>query len=122
MCRYNDFDAEFFSKAHRRARKEHKCIECEAAIRPGDVYLKLSGKNDRYMWAENVCATCEAWAEAFFAAEREHCGGHDGGWLIGHLWDDIVDFVRDHLGYDPGTGAPRPLPQPEPRPHGDVLM
>lgn len=47
-----DFDMpEFFFESYPRARKPHKCCECDAEIPAGDIYHRASGK-----WCDSVCS------------------------------------------------------------------
>lgn len=51
-----DYDApSFYSRAIRKARKEHKCEECSGVIRPGESYEYVCGK---WEWVDSF-KTCE---------------------------------------------------------------
>jgi len=85
-----DFDGEcadvFVSKV-RKARKPHRCIECDAEIVPGELHewgkYLLDGE-----WGEDrTCMTC-------VRIRRDFCAP------VGCLRDELVE----HLGFDYVTG------------------
>jgi hypothetical protein len=124
MCRYTD-DCEpstFYNEVTPRARKPYKCYECDASIAVGDRYVRVNMGFDGTAETYKVCVTCRDVSRALVDAEKRECDGHSGGWVIGALWDDVLEFVREHLGYDPESGEERPLPQKKEPRRGDVLM
>lgn len=60
-----------FTKATRKARKEHWCFECHDMIRVGDVYVYQSGVWDGRPDSFRTCVTCDAWGTALAEAIRE---------------------------------------------------
>ena len=52
--------------------------------------------------SHSTCVDCTAWSAALGTAQRTVCGC--SGWLIGGMWDEIKEFTREHLYYDPKTG------------------
>lgn len=74
---YNDF----YSEAMVKARKPHKCCECNEWIPIGVSYERASGKADGHMWTEATCALCAEIRKAFVC----------GSWVFGRLWDSIED-------------------------------
>lgn len=54
-----DYDPpEFYRMAIRRARKPHKCEECNGPILPGDAYEYASGKWEGYFSTFFTCEAC----------------------------------------------------------------
>lgn len=120
MCRVDDYDPPQFSSSDwRRARKEHKCEECYGPIRPRETYKRVAGKYDGMMYTYALCESCDAWGEAYSKAQRQHCSGRGWSWELGRMWEDIAEFVEEHLGYDPATGEERPIYH-EPAPPRDI--
>jgi len=100
VCRVSDCEAPAFSSTvHRRARKLYACYECGSDIFPGTRYSLYSGKSaDGYFFEYKLCLDCDAWSDAFVAAQREHCD-ESWGWVMGELWAEIADFIEEHFGY-----------------------
>jgi len=108
MCRVDDYDApEFSSSDWRCARKQHACEECNGAIKPKERYKYVAGKYDGEMYSYKLCSTCDEWGKAYHVAQRQHCKGDTWSWELGRMWEDICEFVEEHLGYDPETGEAR---------------
>ncbi len=122
MCRVDFGESpEFSSSDWRRARKEHQCEECYQPIRPREQYKRIAGKYDGTMYSYALCGQCDAWGKAYRQAQRQHCKGDTWSWELGRMWEDICEFVEEHLGYDPETGEAREVyHEPEP-PRGAVL-
>ena len=99
MCYCVDEYPEFANTGFVRARKPHRCEECDRTIPVGELYEKTSGKSEGMMYTYKVCAECAAWGKAFAAVTRLVCGC--SGWIIGELWHGITEFAREHLGFDP---------------------
>jgi hypothetical protein len=99
MCVCIDESVDVWSESTRRARKPHTCEECHETIAPGDTYVRVATLYDG-SWSDHaLCSGCRAWASAYNATIREVCGC--SGYWIGQLWPSIVEFAREHLGYDP---------------------
>lgn len=76
-----DNDNEFYSASMVRARKPHKCCECQETIPVGATYERVAGKSDGRMWNAITCALCVEIRKAFVC----------GSWLHGYLWESIED-------------------------------
>lgn len=66
-----------------KARKAHKCCECEDPIKPGDRYEYVRGLWDGYWSTFKTCQTCVAIRNDYF-----NCG-----FLHGSMWEDL----REHF-------------------------
>lgn len=123
MCRVDDGEqAEWSRSTTRRARKQHGCEECRFPIRPGDSYRHHAGKYEGMMFSYALCFDCTAWAKEYHRAQLRHCKGETWSWTLGSMWEDICEFVAEHLGYDPETGEEREVYHDEPAPSAGVLM
>jgi hypothetical protein len=90
MCAIDWSDGwEFYSAAERRARKDHKCYDCNRVIHRGETYHHAAGKSDGYFCDYKICAHCIA-AGAWLNAA---CGG----WLYGGIGEEL----REHWQYEP---------------------
>lgn len=86
VCIDMDYDGdsnEFIRQEMRRARKEHTCCECRAAIMPGARYEYASGKAGGDMWQAKTCILCYEIRRALVC----------GGWVFGMLWEEIEQTV-----------------------------
>jgi hypothetical protein len=101
-----------------KAKKPNRCGECGVRILPGDRYERTVGVWDGNFDTQVACTDCAAWTTAFCEAMRRACG--ESCFTYGRMWGEIQEFCREHLGYDPKTGASLPLPTPEPAPRHDV--
>jgi hypothetical protein len=80
--------AEFFYQDWRKARKVHKCHECNGAIQPGERYCRVGGKCEGSIWRQNICRFCEEIQEVFSC---------DGGVEYGNLWEQMDDYILPEL-------------------------
>jgi hypothetical protein len=84
-----DFDGEpyrVWKEKERRARKTHRCDECDGLIKPGEMYYWFRGFCDS--WEEwHVCLLCEA-------IRRDYCAP------LGCLREEL----KYALGFDYVTG------------------
>jgi hypothetical protein len=96
--------SEFYSRTHPRARKAHRCEECRRVILPGERYARHSQKWEGDVSSWPTCAQCDAWSSAFARASRIVCGC--SGHVVGEMWEQIAEFAREHLGYDPSLEDP----------------
>lgn len=56
---YCDYDTpEFWSSSKPRAKKKHRCYECNGEILPGEQYEYSANKYDGRMWQYHVCERC----------------------------------------------------------------
>lgn len=53
-----DGDIDFYYEEFVRARKVHKCCECQWVINIGERYQRASGKCEGALWSEKTCETC----------------------------------------------------------------
>lgn len=97
--------SDFYSVTYPRTRPERQCEECLEIIKPGDQYARHTQKHEGDIVSNVLCVDCDAWCEAFSAAQRRECGC--SGWAFGSMWDVIREFTEEHLGYDPQTGEKR---------------
>lgn len=76
-----DFDApEFYNESIVKARKQHKCYECNRIIDIGKQYQRVTGKWDSSVDTFCTCLDCMNIREAF------RCGG---SFLFGELWTTL---------------------------------
>ncbi len=79
--------SEFYRDGIYKARKEHKCCECDGKILPGVRYFKTVGKWEGKFSTFRQCLPCHEIQRAFSC---------DGGWVYGGLWeawDDADGFA-----------------------------
>lgn len=85
MCLIDDGDGyvTVLSAARRRARKAHRCTECQRTIGVVEQYQHEATIFDGDFEVHRICAHCmrvRAWLD-------RNCGG----WLYGGLWEDISE-------------------------------
>ena len=83
------------AETKRKARKQHRCNECQGAILPGQAYL-----DERYLFegavsTHKTCPCCLSVREHLFCNIITY----------NQLWSDLEDFLYDWLHYDT-NGAP----------------
>ena len=88
---------EFYQEKKVTARKEHKCSECGATIKPGDKYIRVVGKWYDFM-EYKTCMDCQLIADLMTCSR-----------VLGVLWEDIHTAVVD--GYDLPWSAIGELPE-----------
>lgn len=87
---------DFMTTATPKARKAHRCPECEATIQPGERYARIAGSSDGDFFAAIQCLPCHAFGERFMASLE----------LSSALnWDEktyqfggMLDEAAEHLG------------------------
>jgi len=79
----SDDSAAVSSEAWRKAKKQHDCCECGAAIHRGERYEYVTGLWDGSWNAYKTCAAC-------VRIRKWYC---PGGWRHGHLAEQIEDCV-----------------------------
>lgn len=89
VCISSDCDnpAEFSSTKILRARKEHRCCECRAAIPRGDRYERTAGKWDGDLYVFKTCLAC-------VDVRTSLCCD---GWSYTSLWEDAAEALFRHL-------------------------
>lgn len=75
----HDEAATVFKSSHRRAAKDHACIECRETIQKGARYEYVTGLWDHSWSTYRTCLSCVEIRDHF---ECE-------GWLFGRLWEDL---------------------------------
>ena len=78
---------EFIVQEDRKARKPHKCCECDKVIQIGEKYEHARGKFEGEMWTADTCLICREIAETFY------CNGRMFG---GELWEDM-EYCFDQM-------------------------
>jgi len=76
---------EFSNIRYRKARKEHKCCECEKVIEKGERYEIIAGKWDGDVSTFKTCLDCAAIRDELF------CHGH----TFEYLYHDLNEHIRD---------------------------
>jgi hypothetical protein len=81
----DDYDdvAEFWQVENRRARKSHKCCECNGEIKPREEYEHVRGKFDGVMFACDTCDLCREIRNVFSCGEMSP--------VYETLWDSMRD-------------------------------
>lgn len=82
---YEDGISELFSESRPKARKLHRCSECDKAINRGDQYQRTSGKSDGEFWTFITCLLCAEIRKVFSCNEGELLGGM--------LWEQMRDYA-----------------------------
>ena len=91
----------------RRARKQHRCDECDRLIPVGTSYVYVSGiSEDHYPFTGHVHLECNAlWIRIW----KELCGGH-GVMLLGGLEEEIRGYEDAEPSFtEEGDRLPHPL-------------
>lgn len=70
---------ELLSRNRRKARKEHRCVECKCVIQPGDTYEVDVTLFEGDFTAYKTCLTCVRVRESLFEC----------GWYYGRIWNDV---------------------------------
>lgn len=86
VCISSNFDGYCDFQDHKlvRARKQHRCCECNRTIQPGEQYHIESGKYDGEIFSYKTCLTCYDIRGTFT------CGG---GHTFETLWEDMEETV-----------------------------
>jgi len=80
-----DNPPKFFRELTPLAHKQHQCGECGRVIRPGERYIRASGKWDDRTSTHKICAHCRIAAEWL----NEACGGY----LFGAVHEDFAEHA-----------------------------
>jgi hypothetical protein len=95
---------DFSTVARLKARKSHRCWECQCVISVGEAYARHAGSYDGRMAVYKVCVGCDDWSTAYIDAARIARFDFDADYppyVFGDLWVAIAEFCREALGYDP---------------------
>ena len=89
MSCYCDYDpADVWDERRHRARKAHKCYECNETIDPGDDYIRISYLSEGQWGHHKMCEYCEHdWQ---VVRDAGHC------YLVGGLaeaWEDMWQYA-----------------------------
>lgn len=77
---------DFFKHAEPRARREHKCCECNRIIRQGSRYHRISGKWGGEVETFKICRWCESIREMW----SNHVYPEDGP-----CYGDLRNFINE---------------------------
>lgn len=70
----HDFETPaLYERVGRKARKEHRCEECQRPIRPGERYIFHKGLSDGSWWQAKICSRCTRVREALEDEEIGNC-------------------------------------------------
>ena len=86
----------FYRVETRKARKSHRCSECDAPILPGEAYEDAAGKQDGDMWNEKTCSFCMALVDYIKAHVPCYCRMH------GDLFEDRLQSLVEEARQTPG--------------------
>ncbi len=84
VCIGGDWDSdgspEFYTIKIVKARKDHKCLECQRHIQKGAEYERQSGKFDGEIFSDKICLDCVNIRDGLLCGEPV---------LTGQLWEEI---------------------------------
>jgi hypothetical protein len=81
---------QFHQVATRKARKRHRCCECNEPIMPGQLYEHVSGKWDGTFSVVRTCLRCARIRDDF-------CRSYIYGGLREALWHCLgLDYITGH--------------------------
>jgi hypothetical protein len=78
--------SEFCHTQIRKARKAHRCSECDKEILPGERYERATGKSEGELWDADTCLICAEIAKAFYC---------EGRWFGGMLWESMYEVFPE---------------------------
>ena len=77
----------------RKARKEHRCVECHRVIKPGEAYRYEFGIYEHEAAQYKTCAHC--------SAAREWLRINCETWIYADVFQDLYDHFTDAGAYPP---------------------
>jgi len=87
---------ECYQEKSRRARKEHKCCECQSKINPGDRYKYISGVWNRRGQSFKLCLECHTIRGIVSSlADEFHFDPTEDGPAFGDLHQWIGEFGEE---------------------------
>lgn len=90
------YDADGMPEFHEvrwpKARKDHRCEDCNEVIPKGIVYQRYSGKFDGEFYDIITCSICSEIRSAFTCSEYDQTGPPPG-----ELWADIAEMMFPRL-------------------------
>lgn len=93
----SDEGQEFFNSSVRKARKIHKCSECEDEIKPKENYEHVFGKWRDEIGVYNTCSACLEIREHFMCSYR-----------FTSIWEDLKEYHDGDLSIDELVGLSVP--------------
>ncbi len=93
VCIYDSGDGDspaFFTAGFVKARKPHKCCECQAVIADGESYERASGKWEYGVDVYTTCGPCQDIRQSFYC----------DGYTFGQLWEDVEEQMFQERGLD----------------------
>ena len=98
MCMVDDNEKiQVLSHTKPRARKAHKCGECNRTIEPGETYERTAGVADGYFETYITCEQC--------VAVREWLAKVCSGWVYTMVGEDLQEHFREGYGIWLGRAA-----------------
>lgn len=88
FCDYGE-SPDFYSKSEHKARKVHRCTECNRQISAGQTYEKVVGKWDGRLDVFKTCCRCTALRQHIQAHVPCFC------WLHTSLLEDVRNEVEN---------------------------
>jgi hypothetical protein len=82
----SDGTCDFYDIRWPKARKEHRCEDCNRTIAKGDEYQRCAGKYDGEFFYTTTCKVCVEIRAAFTCTEYDQVGPPPG-----ELWSDIQE-------------------------------
>ena len=87
---YCDYDpAEFYHSEKRKARKQHKCDECDGVIQSGERYEHVRAKWEGDVGTYDTCARCLDLREFIMAHVPCVC------WAHGNMIEDCIEAAQE---------------------------
>lgn len=80
-----DEECTLLSKDNRKARKLHKCGECNRIIQPGENYVCEVTLFDGVIERNKTCLDCKSLRDNFFQS----------GWYWGGVREDLYEHIRE---------------------------
>lgn len=81
-----DYEIQFSTCTTPKARKPHRCCECERTILPGERYQRWTGFWDGSFDTNKSCLPCAEIRTAFTC---------EGGETVGTLWEDMDNVLPE---------------------------
>ena len=71
-----------YNEATRKAKKSHKCEECQEEIKPGDLYSYSTMLFDGSWTTTKMCLSCKEIGDHFTCGSR----------IVGQLWEELEEY------------------------------
>jgi hypothetical protein len=103
MCSCDSGDGpDFTAYVNRRARKPHRCCECQRTIRVGDIYQRISVGYERTVSSYSSCVACARLSHAFWLVGDGDCAP-----LFGELLECTRELIREDMFGEDKTATER---------------